>query len=204
MSERPREDYRDDPDTQLMMAFAAGDDRAFDRIVQRFERQVYGVIHRYLGASSGAQDCAQEVFVRLFRMRKSYEPTARLGTLVYRIASNLCMNIVRDESRRKMMPLDASFGEDETSLASTLADDGAAAPDAAIESRERAEIVRRALDRIPDRQRLALVLHRFEGLSYIEIAAALETNVDAVKSLLSRARTSLAEELREDIEAGNL
>jgi len=204
VSERPPEDYREDPDTQLMMAFAAGDDGAFEKIIDRFQRQVYGVVRRYLGKSSSAEDCAQEVFLRLFKMRRSYKPKARLGTLVYRIASNLCMNFARDEARRKMLALDASYGADEEPLAAAVADPGAVAPDMALESRERAVIVRRALNCIPDRQRMAIILHRFEGLSYAEIADALETNIDAVKSLLSRARASLAEELEGDIQAGNL
>lgn len=196
--------YSDDLDTRLMMRFAAGDDAAFEQIVEGFQRQVYGVIHRYLGGSPAAEDCAQEVFLRLYRMRKSYKPTARLSTLVFRIATNLCLNYRRDEARRRTVPLDAPFDEDGASLAATIPDESAPEAGETLESRERAAIVRKALERIPDRQRIALVLHRFEGLSYADIAEAMETNVDAVKSLLSRARASLAEVLRSEIEAGNL
>jgi len=187
-----------------MMRFAAGDDRAFDEIVRNFQRQVYGVIHRYLGATPNVDDVSQEVFVRLYKMRKSYKPTAKLSTLVYRITANLCANVIRDEGRRRGVPLDAAYGEDDSPLSATIPDDAASPPDQSLETRERAQIVRSALARIPDRQRMALVLHRFEGLSYIEIAEALGTNVDAVKSLLSRARQSLADELQKDIDAGNL
>jgi RNA polymerase sigma-70 factor, ECF subfamily len=196
--------FSQDPDTQLMMRFAAGDDRAFDRIVESFQRQVFGVIHRYLGGAPNVDDVSQEVFIRLYKMRKSYKPTAKLSTLVYRIAANLCTNVIRDEGRRRGVPLDAAYGDDDAPLSSSISDDTAAPPDQTIEERERAQIVRNALSKIPDRQRMALVLHRFEGLSYLEIAEALETNVDAVKSLLSRARQSLADELQKDIDAGNL
>lgn len=199
-----RPEYAQDPDTQLMMRFAAGDDGAFDAIVAAFQRQVFGIVHRYLGAAANAEDCAQEVFIRLYKMRKSYTPTARLSTLLYRITANLCTNVLRDETRRRMLPLDAPFGEDDAPLSASLPDTSATTADETLETRERAEIVRAALSRIPDRQRMALVLHRFEGLSYIEIAEALETNVDAVKSLLSRARQSLADELQKDLDAGNL
>lgn len=199
-----RKGFSDDRDTQLMMRFAAGDDKAFDLIVEAFQRQVYGVIHRYLGAAANADDCAQEAFLRLYKMRKSYKPTARLSTLLYRITANLCMNVVRDEARRRAVPLDQPYGEDETPLSSSIPDREAVSPDAALEARERRDIVRRALEKIPDRQRLALLLHRFEGLSYNEIAEAMETNVDAVKSLLNRARQSLVDQLQREIEAGNL
>lgn len=187
-----------------MIRFAAGDDRAFDQLVEAFQRQVYGVIYRYLGNSAHADDCAQEVFVRLYKMRKSYKPTAKISTLVYRITANFCTNVLRDEARHHALPLDAPFGKDDAPLSSTLPDDGALPADEGVEERERGQIVRAALSRIPDRQRIALVLHRFEGLSYIEIAEAMETNVDAVKSLLNRARQSLADELQHDIDAGNL
>jgi RNA polymerase sigma-70 factor (ECF subfamily) len=187
-----------------MLRLAAGDDSVFERIVSSFERQVYGIIYRYIRDRAQAEDCAQEVFLRVFKMRKSYTPTARLSTLIYRITTNLCLNAIRDERRRQMTSLDAPYGEDEAPLSAALVSERMPAADAEITARERAEAVHRALLRIPDRQRIALILHRFEGLSYADIAEAMETNVDAVKALLSRGRQSLAEALRKDLEAGNL
>lgn len=200
----PPDDIPSDPDTQLMIRFASGDESAFDRIVENFQRQVFGIIHRYTGDAAAAEDCAQEVFLRLYKIRKTYRPAARLSTLVYRITTNLCLNLLRDESRRQHLSLDEPLGENAEPLSATLAAGREPLPGAEIEAGERAEIVRRALAGIPARQRIALVLHRFEGLSYAEIAASLETNVDAVKALLNRARQSLAEALRKDIEAGNI
>ena len=202
--ERLPDDILSDPDTALMIRFAAGDDSAFDRIVENFQRQVFGIIHRYIGDAASAEDCAQEVFIRIYKLKNTYRPTARLSTLVYRITTNLCLNELRDRSRRRHVSLDEPSGPDEMPLAASLADQSSPSADAKIEGRERARIVRTALAKIPDRQRIALVLHRFEGLSYAEIALALETNVDAVKALLSRARQSLAEALQKDIEAGNI
>jgi len=198
-----REDYALDPDTRLMRAFSRGDDSAFDRIVENFQHKVFGIIHRYIGRSADAEDCAQEVFVRLYGMRGYYRPTARLSTLLYRITANVCLNYIRDEKKRRMVSLESSAGGEGTSIGALVADDspGVAAP---LEKEERARIVRRALDSIPPRQRMALVLHRFEALSYAEVAEAMETNVSSIKSLLHRARTSLAEALRKDIDAGNL
>lgn len=196
-------DYTLDPDTALMVRFVAGDIVAFERIVENFQRQVFGLIYRYLGQSSQAEDCAQEVFLRLYRMRGSYRPSARLSTLVYRITSNLCLNYIRDEKKRRMISLDRPLGESDVPIGSLVADDS---QDAAtlMEAGERAAIVREALGEIPPRQRMALLLHRFEGLSYADVAATMEINVSAVKSLLNRARTSLAEALERDIDAGNL
>ena len=196
-------DYTLDPDTALMVRFVAGDTVAFERIVENFQRQVFGLIYRYLGQSSQAEDCAQEVFLRLYRMRGSYRPSARLSTLVYRITSNLCLNYIRDEKKRRMISLDRPLGESDVPIGSLVADDS---QDAAtlMEAGERAAIVQEALGEIPPRQRMALLLHRFEGLSYADVAATMEINVSAVKSLLNRARTSLAEALERDIDAGNL
>lgn len=193
-----------DPDTALMVRFTAGDEAAFDTLVRRFERQVFGVIHKYIGNAATAEDCAQEVFLKLYKLKRSYRPTARLSTLVYRITSNLCLNLIRDEARRRAVSLDESQGSEETTLAAALPETGTPEVSRRLEDEERAGIVRRALDKIPDRQRMALVLHRFEGLSYAEIAEALDANTDAVKALLSRARQSLAEALKKDIEAGNI
>lgn len=195
--------YLEDPDTRLMLRFAAGDASAFERIVEDFERPVFGIINRYIGSHALAEDCAQEVFIRLYRMKDSYRPTARLSTLVYRITANLCLNALRDEARRRTVSLDDAWDEAHVPLSARVGG-VQATPEAEIEARERAGIVRRALGTIPDRQRLALVLHRFQGLSYAEIAEALETNIDAVKALLSRARQSLADALKADIEAGNI
>jgi RNA polymerase sigma-70 factor (ECF subfamily) len=186
-----------------MIQFAAGDDGAFDRIVENFQRQVYATVFRYIADAAQADDLAQEVFLRLYKMRRSYKPTARLSTLVYRITVNLCLNFIRDTARRRMASLDEPIDE-KRSLKAAIEDAGAQEPVERLEAAERAGIVRRALDLIPPRQKTALLLHRFEGLSYADIAEVMETNVAAVKSLLSRARASLADALQADIDAGNL
>ncbi len=187
-----------------MREFAAGSEEAFNKIVKNFERRVYGTAYRYVGNRQAAEDCVQEVFLRLYRMKKTYKPTARLSTLVYRVTTNLCLNFIRDERRRRMVSLDNQQSDDGVAIGALIRDERAGDPSTPLETRERAEIVRRALQRIPPRQRVALILHRFEALSYAGIADVMETNVAAVKSLLSRARASLAEALRSDIEAGNL
>jgi RNA polymerase sigma-70 factor (ECF subfamily) len=196
--------YAGDGDTRLMIEFCGGDDSAFDRLVKRFQRQVFATAYRYTGNGDQAEDCAQEVFIRLYKMRGKYRATARISTLIYRITANLCLNYVRDRKRRRMLSLDRPAGETEEPVGALVEDGAAEDVSARMEKAERAEIVRRALDQIPDRQRIALILHRFEGLSYADIAETMEINVAAVKSLLSRARASLAEALRGDIEAGNL
>ena len=200
----PKGDFSTDPDTTLMIRFAAGDEAAFDKIVANFQRQIFGVIYRYIGDWALAEDCAQEVFLRVYRMKHSYRATARLSTLVYRITTNLCLNTLRDQGRRQALSLDAPRSGDDAPLSAALESPGARTAEEELVTRERAEIVRRALARIPGRQRIALVLHRFEALSYAQIAEAMDTNAEAVKALLARARQSLAETLRADIEAGNL
>lgn len=203
MSEEPR-GYMSDPDTALMVAFAAGDDDAFEKLVESCHRQVYSTAMRFAANAASAEDITQEVFLKLFRYRNSYRPTARLSTLVYRITTNLCLNYIRDDRRRRALSLDETPGEGDATISALLEDESAVPASRRAEADEKARIVRNALDAIPPRQRLALVLHRFEGLSYAGIAEAMDTSVSGVKSLLNRARTSLAEALKRDVEAGNL
>jgi len=191
-----------DYETRLMVRFAGGNDSAFDEIVERFQGRVFGIIHRYIGNSEYAADCAQEVFLRLYRMRRSYRPEARLSTLIYRITANLCLNYIRDSRKHRTLSLD--FAREDAPSIDLPAPGEATDVSAGMERREKARIVRAALDEIPPRQRVALVLHRFEGLSYKEIAEAMEINVAAVKSLLNRARNSLADRLQSEIENGNI
>lgn len=196
--------YMSDPDTALMAAFAAGDDAAFEKVVESCHRQVYSTAMRFTANPASAEDITQEVFLKLFRYRNTYRPTARLSTLIYRITTNLCLNYIRDDRRRRALSLDDTAGEGDAPISALLEDESAVGAPQRAEAGEKARIVRGALDAIPPRQRLALVLHRFEGLSYAGIAEAMETSVPGVKSLLNRARASLADALKRDVEAGNL
>ena len=182
-----------DPDVALMLRVKNDDAAAFEQLVERFQARVIRLMNSWVGNKDHAEDLAQEVFMRVYRSRKSYEPTAKLSTWLFRIANNLASNAVRDRSRRKEYQL--KKGEN-TSTAAVLIENIALAPSGAMPTRkldhvERAVMVKQAVQALSERQRIALTLSKFEGLSYQEIADTMGMSVKAVKSLLSRARVNL-------------
>lgn len=189
-----------DPDTQLFLQVQQGDRAAFDELMRRFEGKVLGLVHRYVGPRGDAEDVAQEVFLKVYRARKSFEPRARFSTWLYRITVNLCLNDIRGRGAAKRalgsVSHSAPAGRDgEGSLAPTIRDERLDAPsDAAARGEEGCE-VRRAIAALPEAQRIALVLNRYEEMSYDDLASVLGLTVPAVKSLLFRARENVKKTL---------
>jgi RNA polymerase sigma-70 factor (ECF subfamily) len=189
-----------DPDPQVLRRFQEGDGSAFETLVRHYEGSVLSLVRRYLGSRSpGVEDVAQAVFVRVWRARKTYEPRAKVGTWIYTIAVNACLNEIRrlrSEKNRRVAPFSAVFGDDALPGG---ADEAAEAPSTlpleTLEAGERAARVRAAVDALPEQQRLALVLSRFHGCGYAEVAAAMGSSVPAIKSLLTRARENLRKAL---------
>jgi RNA polymerase sigma-70 factor (ECF subfamily) len=196
-----------DPDQRLMRRFQKGDVSAFEVLLHKFEGPVLSLVRRYLGSrSSGVEDVAQQVFVRVFRAKHTYEPKAKVGTWIYRITVNTCLNEIRRmgaEKNRRVAGFSAVFGEEaEGDGAPALADARSPAPPERLESDEVARRVRDAVDALPQSQRLALVLSRYHGCSYEDVAAAMESSVPAVKSLLTRARENLRRALAPYVTGG--
>ncbi len=182
----------DAEDIRLMELIGAGDDRALERLVERHQRLVIGTVGRMLGAGSDAEDIAQQVFVRVWKNAKRYEPRAKFTTWLLKITRNLVFNELRRRSRHPQVPLQSESDEEER----PLKDEHAVAPDASLLEHELQEAVDAAIARLPETQRLAVILRRYEELSYEEIAESLDQSVSAVKSLLFRARTELRESLK--------
>ncbi len=185
-----------DPDAAVLARVAAGDARAFEGLVCRHQGRLLALCERLLGDREAARDAAQEVFLKVFRKASGYRPTARVSTWIYRIAVNHCLNRLR---RRKVVRF-LSFGalerggeEGEGAAGGEPFDPPDEAPDpaAALEARRRWRAVRRAIGELPEGQRAVLVLARFEGLSYKEIAQVLGITVGAVESRLFRAMRRL-------------
>lgn len=182
----PREPADLDPDTLLMLRARDDDMEAYSLLVERFQQRIINTIYRYTGDGAGAEDLAQEVFIRVFKARKSYQPTAKFSTWVFRIATNLCLNEIRNRKHRPSLSLDDN----------PLLDKGAPDPgELEISRRELVQAVRKALDSLPENQRLAVVLNKWEEQSYEDIGAAMNLSVPAVKSLLFRARQAMKEQL---------
>lgn len=179
-----------------MMAVAADEAGAFDRLVGAYERRVKATVRRFVPNRSSVDDLAQEVFLRLFRARDRYLPTAKFETFLHRVIFNTCVNHTQYMGRRKALSLDApsSRGDDEPGY--TPPDERVGEPVDHVSRSERAVILRRAVDALPDNQRRAIVLSRFEGLSYEQIGDVMGLSNQAVKSLLWRARESLRKQLQ--------
>jgi RNA polymerase sigma-70 factor, ECF subfamily len=183
-----------DPDTKLMLDFCAGDLEAFRRLVERNQAVVFKLAARYLGDAAEAEDVAQDVFLRVHGAARDYQPSAKFTTWVYRITVNVCLNRLRSAKARPAMSLEAGgegLGEGAFDVASTDVE----TPSSRLERRELESKIREALDALPEAQRAAVLLRRFDELSYEQIAEVMETTVPAVKSLLSRARQSLKSSL---------
>ena len=182
----------DAEDIRLMELIGSGDDRALEQLVERHQRLVIGTVGRMLGAGSDAEDIAQQVFVRVWKNAKRYEPRAKFTTWLLKITRNLVFNELRRRTRHPQVPLQSESEEEER----PLKDEHAVAPDASLLERELQEAVDAAIANLPETQRMAVILRRYEELSYEEIAESLDQSVSAVKSLLFRARTELRQSLQ--------
>jgi RNA polymerase sigma-70 factor (ECF subfamily) len=188
----PGRSPEDAEDIRLMALVGAGEEGAFEQLVERHQRLVIGTVGRMLGSGSDAEDIAQQVFVRVWKNAKRYEPRAKFTTWLLKITRNLVFNELRRRSRHPQVPLQSESDEEER----PLKDEQAVAPDASLLEHELQQAVDAAISNLPETQRMAVVLRRYEELSYEEIAEAMDQSVSAVKSLLFRARTELRENLR--------
>lgn len=185
-----------DPDVRLMLQVREDDAAAFEELVLRYQGRLITVLEHMVHDRQRAEDLAQEVFLRVFRARKSYQPGARFSTWLFTIANNVASNALRDSSRRRETSASRRGDGDESSAGESFLEQAAQAPSGMmpvrrIEKAERAEIVRMAIESLGERQRMALLLSKFEDMSYADIADAMGLSTKAVKSLLSRARVSL-------------
>ena len=201
MSEDPtREptDSRDAMDIALMRRVKHGDTEAFRELIESHQTRVIGTVAKMLGGDSDAEDVAQQVFLRVWNSAARYEPTAKFTTWLFTIARNLVFNELRRRKRHPTTSLDIEDGEGRHREAP---DTTTRAPDASVLDAELQDAIQKAIDELPEAQRMAVVLRRFEALSYEEIGAILELSVPAVKSVLFRARTELRERLQKYLEA---
>jgi len=176
-----------------MQAVAADEPGAFESLVEIYEMRVKAAVARSVRDRSSVDDLAQEVFLRLFRARHRYQPTARFETFLHRIIFNLCVNHTQSSNRRRTWSLSAPTDDDGPV---DPVDARAGRPLQSFEQAERAELLRRAVEELPESQRKALVLSRFDALSYDEIAEVMDLSMPAVKSLLWRARENLRRRLQ--------
>lgn len=184
-------------DKELMLLVAQGDESALRELVEKHQVAVYGTITKMLGDPIEAQDLAQQVFLRIYRSAPGYRAEAQFRTWMFTILRNLVFNEHRRRSRAQLVALPAAHDEPEAPAAGPeLADLRAKTPEQDALAKEKIQAVNAAILALPEQQRLAVVLRRYDDLSYEEIASILKTTVPAVKSLLFRARETLREALQ--------
>ncbi|OPX25931.1 MAG: RNA polymerase subunit sigma-24 [Candidatus Latescibacterota bacterium] len=187
-------------DTGLMMRVKSGDKRAFKSIVETHQHRVINVAYRMLGNREDAEEVAQETFLRLYLSAKSYQPKAGLFTYLYTIATRLALNRLRKRKRLRWFSLDQLQEDGDEGPGQEFPGDPADQPDRSSEQAEREAMIRRALDTLPAAQKTAVILSRYEGLSYKQIAEVMETSVSAVESKLHRAKQTLRKKLSDYFE----
>jgi RNA polymerase sigma-70 factor (ECF subfamily) len=182
-----------DPDVRLMLQVRDDNAAAFEELVLRYQVRLITVLEHLVGKREQAEDLAQEVFLRVYRARKTYEPGAKFSTWLFTIANNVASNALRSLARRREVHL-AGGRSGETSAEPldqmALAASGLM-PTRQLDVAEKAEVVHLAMESLNERQRMALLLSKFEGMSYADIAETMGLTIQATKSLLSRARVNL-------------
>src|ERR1700732_2124065 len=180
-------------DVQLMLDVKAGDDESFNLLLQKYRTPLVNFLYRMVRDTATAEDLAQEVFLRVYRARKQYSPSAKFTTWLFRIATNLALNSVRDNRHRRAdVSIDVKAEEDEAPREPPAR--GMRIDEHMIE-RDRSELIRRAVAALPEKQRAAVLLHKYEEMDYGEIAKVLECSESALKSLLFRAYETLRVQL---------
>ena len=193
-----------DPDVRLMLQVRSGSAVAFEELVQRYQNRLLTILEHLVGNREQAEDLAQETFLRVFRARERYEPGAKFSTWLFTIANNVASNALRSRSRRKEVGVPESNGDQSGAMQLDQLAKAASGlqPTRNLDKMEQAEMVRHAVAALSERQRMALLLAKFEGMSYQDIADSMDLSVQAIKSLLSRARVNLKEILTPYVEQG--
>ncbi len=186
-------------DAEIMLRVKTGDQPAFDYLVQKYRRPMVSFMYRMARNSAAAEDLAQEVFLRVYRSRETYEASAKFTTWLYRIATNLAVNHARD-TRHERPEVQVSLDEPDEETGTTFElPDGTMNAEQMIVRRERMLAIRRKVEALPEQQRVAVIMHKYQQMDYKQIADVLKKSESATKSLLFRAYETLREQLREFI-----
>jgi RNA polymerase sigma-70 factor, ECF subfamily len=181
-------------DVQLMLDVKAGDDASFDLLLRRYRTPLVNFLFRMVHDRATAEDLAQEVFLRVYRARKQYSPSAKFTTWLFRIATNLALNSIRDNRHRQMdRSLDAPVDEEDAAPMELPSRE--VRIDQHMIEQDRCHFIRQAVAALPEKQRVAVLLHKYEEMDYGEIAKVLDCSESALKSLLFRAYETLRVQL---------
>ncbi len=195
MVTEPQDKYLSDPDNQLMQKAGSGNRAAFKELIKKHQGTVTGIIYRYTGNHNEVEDLAQDIFLKIYKAASSYVPRAQFKTWLYKVVANHCLNFFRSQKRKAIITsLDQPLSEDYNPHIQRT-DEQKKQPEIILQQQELQIALKRALSELPERQRMAIILHRFEGLSYKEVATILGASLSAVESLIFRAMNNLKEKL---------
>jgi RNA polymerase sigma-70 factor (ECF subfamily) len=184
-------------DVQLMLDVKAGDEQSFEVLLRKYRTPVINFLYRMVRDSATAEDLAQEVFLRVYRARQEYAPSAKFTTWMFRIATNLALNALRDNRYRQLeISLDQPVETNESEQPALEVADSTPSAEQQLVARTRTEMIRNAIIVLPEKQRAAVLLHKYQELDYGEIAKILECSESALKSLLFRAYETLRVQLQ--------
>lgn len=186
-----------DSDVSLMLEFQKGDISSFEKLLQKHKESIVNIIYQFIGERDEAEDLAVEVFLRVYRAAKKYEAKAKFTTWLYKITTNLCLNEIRKKAKLQTISLSKPIpteGGKEEELIEKIAD-AAPSPQQILEKKEKNALIRKAIDSLPAKQRMATILQIYEGLSYKEISRILGCSVKSVERRLYWAKTNLKERL---------
>jgi RNA polymerase sigma-70 factor, ECF subfamily len=204
VSESSARKYALDPEVRLMLDVRNDNAAAFEELVVRYQARLVTILRHLVGDADQAEDLAQEVFLRVYRSRKTYEPNAKFATWLFTIANHVAANALRTRNRHPEVML-APLGSGSmgvSPLEVILQASSGQMPARQLAKAEIRDVVRVAMQSLNDRQRLAVLLNKFENLTYADIAETMNLSPQAVKSLLSRARVNLQQVLQPYIDHG--
>lgn len=190
----PPNPYLADPDVRLMLEFKQGEQASFEKLMHKYHPALLNFIYRFVGNPQTAEDLTQEVFLRVYDKASSYQPQSKFQTWIFTIAKHLSLNELR-RSKKRGVSLDEPLVLEEGSAVRQVADEHSECPDEAVSRKETVAAVRAAIEALPENQRMAVILRRYEKFSYEDIARTMGLSVKAVKSLLSRAKENLKNKL---------
>lgn len=176
-----------DPDAALMLAFQKGDEGSFERLLDKYQRPIVNFIYKIVNNRAEAEELAQDVFLRIYRARHQYEPRARFSAWIYRIATNTSLKALRQRRIVQSLPQES---QPEWQMRDRQPD-----AERRLVAAERDAMVRTAIGRLPEKQRIAIVLRRYEGLSYKEIADVMRCTEAAVKTYIHRGKLGVRDHL---------
>jgi RNA polymerase sigma-70 factor, ECF subfamily len=195
-------DWKAMSDAEIMLRVREGDDAGFNFLIEKYRKPIVNFMYRMVHNQAVAEELAQDVFLRVYRSRETYRAEAKFTTWLYRIATNLGVNYARDtKHERSAQTIYLDQPDQETGTTPDVADMHAGAEEEMVRD-ERMRAIRKHVMALPERQRMAVLMHKYQGLDYKEIGAVLHLSESATKSLLFRAYQTLRERLKEFVEQG--